>query len=83
MKANYTKPLLAMELFSLTQASARDCADIYDKDQITSNDPGTCTLDLGGGFTVFVGNPPCQYNGEEMDYGCYNNPTAETYIFRS
>lgn len=82
MKANYTKPLLAVEVFSLAQSTARDCADNIPKEQFNFNDPGTCAWDLGG-ITIFVDPPTCDINGEQMGYGCYNNPSDGQYIFRS
>ena len=83
MKANYTKPLLNVELFSLTQSIARDCADNIPKEQFNFNDPGRCAWDLGGGHTVFIDEKVCNINGEDMGYGCYNNPSEGNYIFRS
>jgi hypothetical protein len=83
MKANYTKPLLALEMFSITQSKARDCSDSIPKDQLTSNDPANCAWDLGGGFTVFIEEPNCKMNGEQMGFACYNNPSEGNYIFRS
>ena len=82
MKANYIKPLLAVELFSTSQSITRDCADNLPKDQINLNDPATCVWDLGGGTTVFVAGT-CTLDGEAMGYGCYNNPSEGNYIFRS
>ena len=83
MKANYTKPLLAVEFFSPVQTTARDCADTLPKEQFTLNDPTACVWDLGGGTAVFVDNPKCTIDGSNLDIGCYNNPTEENYIFRS
>ena len=83
MKANYTKPLLAVEMFSLAQSATRDCADNLMPEQVTFNDINTCFVDMGGGFTVFVGGKTCQFDGEQMGYLCYNNPTEGQYIFRS
>lgn len=83
MKANYTKPLLAVEVFSLSQSTARDCADSIPKEQVTSNDPATCVWDLGGGTTVFVAGSTCVIDGEQMGFACYNNPSEGNYIFRS
>lgn len=82
MKASYTKPLLAVEVFSATQSTARDCADNIPKDRVTMNDIATCVWDLGG-ITVFVGNVTCDLDGEQMNFACYNNPTEGNYIFRS
>ena len=83
MKANYTKPLLAVEMFSLTQSAARDCADNIPKEQVTMNDITTCVWDLGGGMTVFAANSECLLDGENMGFACYNNPSEGNYIFRS
>ena len=83
MKANYTKPLLAVELFSLTQTVARDCGTSIPKEQLHFSDPHKCVWDLGGGTTVFIAGSNCVLDGENMGYGCYNNPSEGNYIFRS
>ena len=83
MKANYTKPLLAVEIFSLTQSAARDCADNIPKEQLNFNDPGKCVWDLGGNISVFVSQSNCTIDGTNMGIGCYNNPSEGNYIFRS
>ena len=83
MKANSTKPLLSVEVFSLSQSTARDCADSIPKEQVTANDPANCVWDLGGGTTVFVAGTNCMIDGENMGMGCYNNPSEGNYIFRS
>ena len=83
MKANYKKPLLAVEVFSHSQSSARECADSIPKSQVTANDPATCVWDLGGGTTVFVAGSTCVLDGEQMGFACYNNPSEGNYIFRS
>ena len=54
MKANYTKPLLELEVFSLAQSAARDCSTSIPKENLNFNDPGVCVWDLGGGTTVFI-----------------------------
>ena len=82
MKANYTKPLLSIEMFSIVQTAARDCADNIPKEQITLSDINSCAWDLGG-TTVFISEPICDLNGEEMGFACYNNPSEGNYIFRS
>lgn len=83
MKANYTKPLLTVASFSLSQSITRDCADNIPKDQVTMNDIATCVWDLGGGTTVFVAGSTCVLDGEQMGFACYNNPSEGNYIFRS
>ena len=83
MKANYTKPMLVVEVFSLSQSTARDCADSIPKDQVTASDPANCVWDLGGGATVFVAGSNCTIDGEKMGVACYNNPSEGNYVFRS
>ena len=83
MKATYTKPFLAFEMFSVTQNAARDCADSIPKDQVTLNDIANCRWDLGGGASIFVGGKTCTLDGEGMGIVCYNNPSEGQYIFRS
>ena len=83
MKGNYTKPMLTVELFSLGQSVARDCADSIPKDQLNFSDPAKCVWDLGGGTTVFVAGSNCVLDGESMGVACYNNPSEGNYIFRS
>ena len=83
MKSKYTKPMLAMEMFSLTQTATRDCTDSIPTDQVTLNDPNTCVWNLGGRTTVFVAGSNCVIDGERMGYACYNNPSEGNYIFRS
>lgn len=82
MKANYTKPFLAIETFMLAQTTVRDCSDNIPKEQITLSDINSCAWDLGG-TTVFISKPICDLNGEEMGFACYNNPSEGMYIFRS
>lgn len=83
MKANYTKPMLTVEMFSPTQTGARDCADNIPKDQLNFNDPNKCVWHLGGGTTVFIAGSNCTIDGSAMGLGCYNNPSEGNYIFRS
>ena len=82
MKGNYMKPVLTVELFSLTQSVTRDCGGTIPKSQLNYGDPGTCAWDLGG-TTVFTSKDICDINGEKMGYGCYNNPSEGNYVFRS
>ena len=83
MKNKYVKPTLSVEMFSLTQAIARDCGDSIPKSQLTSNDPNSCAWDLGGNNKVFIVNQHCTIDGNTMEYVCYNNPSEGNYIFRS
>lgn len=84
MKANYTKPMLAVEMFSLTQSVTRDCLDSIPDNRVNFNDPYGCGWDVGGGRIFFVeGGNACNTNGEGMNGVCYNNPSEGHYIFRS
>ena len=84
MKENYTKPLLAVELFSLTQTVVRDCTTANLKpERFNMGDPDNCGWDMGGGMIAFVSEKACNVNGENMGLGCYNNPSEDMYIFRS
>lgn len=91
MKDNYTKPLLGIEVFSLTQSVMRECTNTsVPKDQLTSNDISHCKWDTGtgtgtglGGVTIFVAGATCDLDGEQMDIACYNNYGEDNFIFRS
>ncbi|MBO5836738.1 MAG: hypothetical protein J6Q92_02465 [Oscillospiraceae bacterium] len=82
MKANYTKPLLAMEMFSLTQTIVRDCADSIPEGRVDFNDPTKCVWRLDNNVSVFV-QDTCTFDGEKLGYACYNNPSEGNYIFHS
>ena len=83
MKNKYVKPTLAVEMFSLTQAIARDCGDNIPQSQLNANDAQTCRWDLGGGASVFIVGRHCTIDGTTMEYVCYNNPSEGNAIFRS
>jgi len=83
LKAKYTKPMLTVELFSPNQPIARDCGTSIPPEQLNFSDPSNCVWDLGGGTTVFIAGSNCMIDGENMGYGCYNNPSEGNYIFRS
>ena len=84
MKANYTKPLLTVEMFSATQPTSRDCMDSIPKDRVNLNDPYGCGWDVGGGMIFFIeSGDVCTINGEGMSGACYNNPGEGMYMFKS
>ena len=83
MKQSSTKPMFAVELFSMMQDSARDCSDSIPKDQLTLADIASCAWEIGGGASVFVVDDTCTLDGEQMGFACYNNPSEGNYIFRS
>lgn len=83
MKGKYTKPIVAIETFSLGLGLTRDCDNMGIQDKLTGGDPSNCVWDLGNGMNVFIFNSACQMDGEEMEYACYNNVSEGSYIFRS
>lgn len=83
MKEKYIKPLLSIEMFSMTQSIARDCGDHIPFGSVTLNDIPQCSLHLGGEEFLFVLGTNCTMEGENSGYVCYNNPSAEILIFRS
>ena len=83
MKATYTKPLLAVELFSFAQTTTRDCADYIPANKVNTADINSCEWDIGNGMTVFAAGTDCKLDGEQLGYACYNNPSEGNYMFRS
>ena len=84
MKASYTKPLLAVEAFSLAQTTARDCADNLMMGAVKSGDPYACVWDLGSNQWVFMLEGNCNIDGLYFnEIYCYNAPAEGSYIFRS
>lgn len=82
MKEKYMKPLMSLELFSLTQTVAGTCTANIPKDQFNSNDPYGCQM-LWGDMNVFMPNTGCMLDGNLFDGFCYNNPTEDQIVFRS
>lgn len=82
MKGKYTKPVVMMESFSLTGGLLRECTPSFSKDYLNGSDPSTCYWDMGSGNKIFILGA-CNLDGEEMGYGCYNNLSEESYVFRS
>ena len=83
MKKNYTKPLLTIEMFSMTQTTARDCADNLIKDNLTLADITNCGYDIEGTIVFLEGGKACTLDGELIGFACYHNPDEGNYIFRS
>ena len=82
MKSKYEKPLLAMETFSLTQDTARDCANTFGN-RANQSDSNSCRWDLGGGTSIFNAGV-CTIDALTINEAyCYNNPTEGQYIFHS
>ena len=85
MKTKYQEPLFAVETFSRTQSTSRDCADSFLASSATSSDANTCVYLLGGDSIIFTlgGDSTCTIDGNNMVYYCYNNPSEGQYIFHS
>lgn len=94
MKKVYTKPVLMMEDFTLSQTIAHNCGDnIKDSwNQATLKYKGTCGWDSlldadGDGYTdiLFTGAPACntEVGADEFVGVCYNNPSGGFNIFNS
>ena len=82
MKSKYEKPLLAMETFSLTQDTARDCANTFGN-RANQSDSAVCVWDLGGNTSIFNAGV-CTIDVLTIDEAyCYNNPAEGQYIFHS
>lgn len=93
MKMKYTKPSIAVELFSLTQSIAVGCT-AFDKDMgepthRTKYDCGWCDP---AGEVLWDTPVKCQGEGEDdtvqpldmpIDGLCYNNPDGSFVIFNS
>lgn len=78
MKGKYIKPTMAFESTMMTGGLLRDCSDEF-KDKF--NEDGY--WELPNGMNIFLLGSACQLDGEDMGYGCYNNPGEGQYIFRS
>ena len=83
MKQNYTKPVFAVELFSMAQSAATDCANFPYKDNINSGNINDCGLEFSGIVFFVLGNA-CNEDGDAVgEFGCYNGPGEGNYIFKS
>jgi len=82
VKERYTKPLMALELFSLTQTMAGSCTADIPKDQLTANDIHSCAWDFGG-VLVYLQEPVCMIPGDSIPLICYNNLGDDAVAFRS
>lgn len=85
MKANYTKPLLVVDMFSAVQSTTQDCtSSIIPQQRLNNNDPYSCYWDNNNpDVRIFAAGGVCNRDGEAMGMGCYNNPTEENFAFRS
>ena len=82
MKNEYMKPMLAIELFTVSQSGARDCAE-FPGAEVNMAAPGSCGLALPNGNILYTVGHGCSHDGESSPIVCYNNPNEASYIFRS
>lgn len=88
MKKTYVKPALMVESFVLNQNIAANCGVPGGGNSLgrpTHGDRGTCGWDMGG-IILWASQGPCNTligPDEEVDIGCYNNPTPDMSIFGS
>ena len=84
MKSEYMKPMLAIEVFTVSQSGAKDCADtVIPGTAVTSADPSNCGLLVPNGNVLYTVGQSCTHDGESSGIVCYNNPSEASYIFRS
>lgn len=90
MKQKYTKPVLVMETFTLSQSIAYNCGQNLDYSKATHSAQGVCGWDLGfdgahgtGDDILFLSKPVCSFPAEYFAGVCYNNPEGGFNVFNS
>lgn len=97
MKKIYTKPVLNMEDFTLSQSIAHNCGKLLDFNQATLKYKSTCGWDLMEDGTVtqqpsapdsdvlWMSSSICGRVTTDDNYGivCYNNPGGGYNVFNS
>lgn len=94
MKKTYTKPVLHMEDFTLSQSIAHNCGDNIKHmwGQATLKYKSTCGWDtqvdldgVNGNDIIFVNSGGCKDPIGENDWEgvCYNNPDGGLNVFNS
>lgn len=96
MKKYYTKPVLMMEDFTLSQSIAHNCGKNLDFSLATLKYKGSCGWDLmwdgvvdknvqdtDGDVLFLDGQNVCSFKTESFDGICYNNPAGGYNIFNS
>lgn len=82
MKNTYSKPVLVIESFVMSQSIAHNCGDQLDFNQATLKYKGSCGWEIAPGTVVFKETPTCTFTGE-FEGICYNNPSDGINIFNS
>lgn len=89
MKKVYTKPVLMMEDFNLSQSIAHNCGDNLDWDHANLKYKGSCGWDVdqdnNTGHDVYFmdGQSVCTIPTLDAEGVCYNNPGGGFNIFNS
>lgn len=89
MKQVYTKPVLMVETFTLTQTIATKCGAAHDSTLGTPThySKSTCGWDMGGNVVIWTTEVSSCVIKEDKDIMingvCYNNPDGNSSIFGS
>ena len=89
MKKVYTKPVLVMDDFTLSQSIAHNCGHNLYFNQATLKYKGSCGWDPapnnGTDMDVYFmdGQNVCKLPTLDVEGACYNNPECGCYIFNS
>lgn len=89
MKKTYTKPMIAIEKFNLTQTVAQSCGVDRSSNTVgvpSSADKSTCGWDVGGTILWVGPTTGCNFpvdENTEVNGMCFNNPNGGATIFAS
>ena len=85
MKAPYAKPLLAVDVFSVSQSVTRDCTStVVPSQQLTNTNPYDCYWDNGNPEVfIFAAGGVCNLDGEMVGMACYNTYSEDNFVFNS
>ena len=82
MKKAYTKPVMIVERFTLSQTIAHNCGKNLDFSMATLASKSSCGWDIGG-LIFFMDPTACTMCTEEFDGVCHNAPEGGYNIFNS
>lgn len=82
MKKAYTKPVLIVERFTLSQTIAHNCGKNLDFSMATLANKKDCGWNIGG-IEVFMDTTICDVYVEEIDGVCHNAPEGGYNVFNS
>lgn len=82
MKKAYTKPVLIVERFTLSQTIAHNCGKNLDFSMATLANKTDCGWNVGG-IEIFIDTTICDVYVEEIDGVCHNAPEGGYNVFNS